>query len=438
MNLRLPRSVAGVGVALGAGVFAVVSALCFVISWLTAWSLGASLGSDDLRRLTAIQVALFHRSGVRFQAEPLPDASLDLVLTGAEMLGTVAVVWLAFKAGSMLVSRSGMSAAPLLQRASVGSIVGLVYGSLCAVATLLASGFPLPLGSGSVGVVWGPGIVWPFILGVLGSTAGAVAVRADGSSADGDGRGRGLDRIAGGWRMTSWALLGSFVAMLVVAGLDPSYSRVYFAGVRMARSDRGVAAATHNILLIPNASAWATTAAMGGCISSTGSVRTDLVCVGRLATGADPEALVATDPDLEEAAPEGSAPFPLVLLVFALVPPVATVAGGIRAGRGSTGRAEAARSGALAGLVFCATFTAVAWFSGVAVTGSPDASLLSDLDVAVGPVVWSTALLAAVWGLVGGTLGSLAGVTVRRRAQAGRRGGSAPLGEDDPVAGQPG
>jgi hypothetical protein len=163
------------------------------------------------------------------------------------------------------------------------------------------------------------------------------------------------------------------------------------------------------VLLLPNQSVWILAPAMGGSTQIVVSgafygagptpttIRMSGVDEGSLASLLDP----TVGPGANDHVTLGGG-----FYLFALVPLMASLLGGRAAAAGSLRSTDRALRGAGAGLAFSVLMGASAWFSLAAlplvVIGLPVI-----LPTSIRATMPSTAVLALVWGTVGGALGAL-------------------------------
>ena len=112
-------------------------------------------------------------------------------------------------------------------------------------------------------------------------------------------------------------------------------------------------------------------------------------------------------------APSTAAAFPVWYLAFLAIPAAATLIGGRTAGRAPGGRPEAALRGVLAGVVYAVLCGVASWAAAI-VLPPWSAILGGSLRLGVDPA--GTTLVALLWGVVGGVIGS----TVMERDPARR------------------
>jgi hypothetical protein len=186
------------------------------------------------------------------------------------------------------------------------------------------------------------------------------------------------------------------------------------------RPATGAVAVAHHVGIAPVEATWVFVPAMGGCVRVTGSVEGDLRCYSRVPAGLGSERAGEEGLTL----PFGEVTFdpaPIPYLAFVLAPLVATIGGGVVAGRSTTDRREALVRGAIAGAWFALAVAAMAVLSTVSVSFDADVSgELSGGSFAVGPDPLAALALGAAWGIAGGAVGAWLSRSARSRARTGR------------------
>lgn len=375
-----------------------------VLALIDKASLHLDLGLSETLRVGTFYLWLFHRGSLVWSPSAAGDAAGGRIyVSAAIMSGTFLALLLLFKAGGRSAGEGNW-----LSRGLQGARVAPAYAalSLAVVALFHGAGEPAE-------VVLFPGLLYPLALGAAAGFAGGAATARD-SLAEGFQR-RVLAAFAGGWSMLVHGIVASFVALMLLAALKPVYSRVYLAGFRAVRQRGGVAAMVNNAMLLPNESVWAMSASMGACDGVYGSVRVDALCYSHFPTGLSaPAAPTASTVPVPTTVPH----IPLVLLIFAAVPPVAVLLGGAAGQRfaRTRGYRDAALIGASSGLVFSALMGTAALLSGVALS-DVGSGPLQGRAVFIGPNVVIAALVAAAWGVPGGALGAAASRRHRLRRE---------------------
>ena len=401
----------------GAAVAAVMLALGEVVALIDRASLHLEASLGETLKLGTFYLWLFHRGPVVWSISAAGGAANSQVYVSTTlMLGTFLALWLLFRAGARSAGDGG-----LLSRGLNGARVAPAYAALSLAAVALFSGDGKP-----AGMVLFPGLLYPLVLAtVAGFAGGAMTARRT----VGGRQRRILAVLVGAWGMLAYGIIASFVALMLLAALEPEYSRVYLAGFRAVRQRGGAAALVNNAMLLPNESVWAMGASMGACVGVYGSVNADALCHSRFPTS------LSAPTDQTVPVPTTVPDIPLVLLIFIAVPPAAVLLGGAAGERcARTGKYhEAALIGASSGLVFSPLMGLAALVAGVGLkyVGSGP---LQGKAVFIGPSVLMSALAAAAWGVPGGALGAMAS----RRLRCGGNGLVVDdAGDDEDPADQP-
>ena len=103
-------------------------------------------------------------------------------------------------------------------------------------------------------------------------------------------------------------------------------------------------------------------------------------------------------------APSTTAAFPAWYLLFLASPALASLIGGRTAGRAVKGRPEAALRGALAGVVYAVLFGVASWAAAIVL---PPWSAILGGSLRLGVDPRTTMLIAVLWGVIGGAIGSM-------------------------------
>ena len=359
---------------------------------------GGGLALSTALKLGWFYELAFHRVGVVVSGADGFEAHLSV----AFLSGTAFVLWLLFRAGRS--AGAATSSSTVRTRVLAGAMIGPVYALPIVVICALVR-VQLTTG-GALGTVRFEGVVWeafvyPALLGAVAGGAGGALGALDG---------RVAVWLVGGWRMLLAALGLAAVGILLLAAVRPqglaTYARVVSAdGARSASLLVG-----HHALVLPNQSFLVVAPSMGGCTSLSGpGGSAPLVCPGTLPAPDDPAlvpSVARADDALSPDPPTRS--MPPGYWAFLLVPAIATVGAGRWAGRtwrGPSGGRERALRGAGAGVVFAALVGVGTWMAsvdvGLTLNGtSPPASFT------LGASPLETALLALVWGVIGGVLGA--------------------------------
>jgi hypothetical protein len=160
--------------------------------------------------------------------------------------------------------------------------------------------------------------------------------------------------------------------------------------------DAGAIAVVHHALLLPNQSAMLLSVAMGSPVELTAAGEGASISLGGIDVG-DDGFLLGLGPE------RGRVDLPTWYLAFALIPLVATIAGGRRAGEGARSPRERTTSGALAGLVYAVLVTVTLWFATLVI---PFLTGVFGGSTRLGPDLGRTFVVGVAWGLVGCTLGA--------------------------------
>jgi hypothetical protein len=416
--------------------------IAFAVTWLFAelvvfavWLVGGRGGSiPTVARVGGLLFFWFHHVGLEFRLASgafggAVGSSGSITVALAPMLGTALAAGLLFVGGRRVGRAVGDGAAALH-----GAKVAVPYAVLCVVTSFATRLHGAELGGRIDSIhpsVLGAAL-WPLVVAAVFGVAGAISRRR------GEPRGGLIGAVASGaWRMLWTGLALAFGGLLVLAVVRPGATGTYFDAAFRQGPARGATLLGVNALLVPNMATWTLSAAMGDCVaietSSTGSGC--FLSYGRLPSGRSLAASVGIGQGA--APPVGERRPPPAFWLFLVVPALASVAGGARAGRlvrGSTARTVGA--GAAAGIVFAAlmaltiavaTITVVAAGS-IGLAGSAGTS--GSIRAAIGPRLALGAGLAAAWGIGGGAIGAWFGG--RSRASAGRPDGDGlPAGAGD-------
>ena len=398
-----PRAAFAAAVRGGLFAFAATSAVA-QIAPMVIELFGGGLALSTALKLGWFYELAFHRVGIVVSGASGAEARLS----EAFLSGTAFVVWMLFRAGH--AAGAARSASSVRSQALAGAMVGPIYALPIAVITWLvevqlAAGGPLV--SGTVrfeGVVW-QSFVFPAVLGVVAGGAGGAlgALPADA---------RAGAWLVGGWRMLLTALGLGAVGVLLLAAVRPQGLATYARSVSANGPRSAVLLVGHHALLLPNQSFLVVAPSMGGCTSLSGPRGTvPLVCPGTLPTLDDPGLVpsIARGDVARTPAPDApSRSMPPGYWAFLLVPAIATLGGGRWAGRTWRGRSdgrERVRRGAGAGVVFALLMGAGTWMASIHVGLTlTTASTPTSFTLGANPV--GTALLAVLWGVIGGALGA--------------------------------
>jgi hypothetical protein len=374
---------------------------------------GANGAYAPYLRLGAAYVALFHRVPVSLRLLPLGGESAAAVLSIALLLVTFATIALLALVGRRVPARDRSGGALVVVAA------GVAYAVVPLALSFVASGrVPLPgdltfAASVSLRVSAIPAFVVPFALASASVAFGAISVRT---------RERGdafvADVVAGGVRSAGLLLVLAVAAVLVLASARPVVGQMYGAVVAAPDSPEGRAViAGHLALLLPNQAIWVAVPAMGACdeVVLDGHA-TPFLCYWR-----EPTALPLL-PGSNGVIP-GDAGFrrpPLAYLGFLAVPLIATVAGGVRAARGSTGTRHRALAGVCSGLAFAGLMVVAIALARIGLTIGGGFLGRSTFRLAIGPELLRGTVVSLAWGVGGGTLGAIgSGFVTGRTGAAG-------------------
>jgi hypothetical protein len=419
-------AVAGAAAALAA------AALAGQVTAFAVWSLGGP-GSPSLSpRLGWLYACLFLHVPIRVEAEAGQGAGstgagtiLSGTVAAALLTGTVLTLVLAYAAGRRVGrSTGGGRTVRALHGAKVAPVFAL--GTL-AVSLLVRVRVPVPPNAFLGDVTIRPSAVgsfaWPLALALVASAAGGVGAGGDAPMPGGTTPEHGATAAprgptavaglvyAGAARMVAFALGSSLAALAIVAALAPDATSAYARAMSRAGPGPAALAIGHHVLAAPNIAMMIFVPAMGGCDGVYGSgVSVDLLCIDRR-----PAAL-----DLNVVTPESGPaprvlPAPRALALLALLPVVATFAGGVEVARRLPASTAVARLGvgAAAGVVFALAVGILALLAGVRLAGELFNGAAAG-TITYGPRVDAALLLALAWGVPGGALGALIGGALER------------------------
>ena len=411
----------------GALSFLGVAAVGIVVA-LAASAAGLGLGRGDVLRVGLLYLGPFHHVPIVIEGEfdlsaiPLPNAPPSGVTTveiGIALVSVTALaVWLLIGAGRGIADRAGGGA---VARSLAGTLVAPGYAiPVLVVALVIEIDEPVRLGAfvaGSIGVRLSP---WPALLVPFGIAAVAGAAGGLWSWCRDhvlDRRARAIDASAvGGIRMFALAALFSFAGLFVagivqpdelVAMLTPSTARYY--RTVFDRPGAGAVILGHHFAIAPNEAMWTLVPAMGPCDVVRGGPDSGLLCYGRFPHGLDRvvgPVLAGDEATVQQEAVEFRRA-PAGYFLFLLVPAIATVLGGRAAARrrGVGGR-PAMPIGVASGLVFAALVGVASLLAVVTVTYGSTLVEGSGGSLWLGPEPLGGALLAATWGVAGGSIGA--------------------------------
>jgi hypothetical protein len=247
-------------------------------------------------------------------------------------------------------------------------------------------------------VLWQALVLPLAVCGACGAIGGLSAARAA-IEARGRWGKRWVGAARGGFTSFCWGLALAFVGFLILAVLEPEATGAYARFVGRSGGS-GAALIVQHALLLPNQSTMILATSMG--VPTTLDV--GATTVARLTlSGVHTEGTIGAGLAALVGAPSTSAAFPAWYLAFLAAPAAASLIGGRTAGRAAGGRPEAALRGALAGIVYALLSGVAAWAAAI-VLPPWSAILGGSLGLGVDPL--TTALIALVWGVIGGVIGS--------------------------------
>lgn len=322
--------------------------------------------------------------GVAFEASGGALGSAPSRVRIVLMLGTALVVWLSFRAGR---ATAGTAAPQDVRRAALwGAAPALTFALLAGIGSLLVTlRFPDNGIERLHPIAW-EAFVLPLVLVAAAGAAGGMAATI------GDRPTRASEFVAGGWRMFAAALLLAFAGVLALAALEPGVTSGYARGLDHMGAG-GAVLFGHHLLLAPNQSLDVLAPSMGGATE----LRVQDEVTRLTVRGLEPSEALGL---FTEWGSDGL-DLPPAYLAFLVVPLVATLMGGRRAGGSVSDGRERALRGVGAGLVFGTLVAAGALMATVTVS-SP-----GGWSGRLGPAMPSTALLGFAWGVIGGVAGAL-------------------------------
>lgn len=396
-----PRSVpwrlAVAGGALAFGCVALGALAIGVSEWLAA---GRPFGLRLPWKLAGLYIGTFHGAAVRaLGTGPLGvgadgtmsavDATTEITLRVTFLLGTALAVRALWWAGRAVARAAGGSAG---RRLLWGAAVAPVY-SLLVFGVSLAVELRFP----SAGITDVRVVAWEalgrslVVAAVAGAAGGFASCWETLEPSEPWGR-RALAWITGGWRMFVALMVLSLAGFLVVAAVQTEASTSYVRSLSgLGRA--GAIVAGHHVLLLPDQALLMAVPAMGGCLElGESDAEPTTLCPRELTVRPGWGDLLFADRSTD------ILPLSPALLLFLLVPALATTWGGRAAAMGAGSAGERALRGAGAGLVFAALTAAGVAVSAVSVSRA-------GLVLSLGADVGRTALLGLAWGPIGGALG---------------------------------
>jgi hypothetical protein len=295
------------------------------------------------------------------------------------MLLTIAFLMFAAGAGRR-AARAWSGSSPLVASglaAAGAAIPAALLGAMCASLVTLS----FPIFDLRIRVDSASAALWAAILAAVGAGTGAYLERAS--------RRRFASVFRGGLLAYGWALVLLALGVLVIATLEPTVTRSYMDGLTGLGAGGGVLFGYH-VLAIPAQSALLLAPASGSCVEIIGLGSIVELCSWRLAGSGPVGALFVSEP-------LALSPW---LWMLSVMPLIATILGGWRAGAGmTTAGGRPVGVGAASGLVFASLAILGSWLI------APQFLTVSRL-VAVHPVWVRTATAAMIWGVAGGAFGA--------------------------------
>lgn len=391
------------GLLWGLGIGLAVGAVGQLIAFVLFLAQGANGSYGPYVRLGAVYVELFHRVDLEVRALPFgggPPLSVGLGL-GLLLIPSAAVVVLGLAGRRIARSSPAGTGATVLGLAAGYAVVPFLLslvgdGDVELPASISAAA------SLEIRISTASALAVPFATALVAVLLGALSVPVDaGSGSSGDAL--VAEAVRGGVRSFALGLLLSIVGVLALASVQPSFARAYAAVISAPDSWRGrVVIGGHAALLLPNQAMWVLVPAMGGCDEAVvEGRRTPFLCLWRVPTTLP----VTAGVDVGIVGDPAYRPPPHGYLAFLLVPLVATIAGGIRAGRGASSTRSAVVLGAASGLLFAGLVAAAVAFARVDVRATGGFLGDSVVRFVLGPELARGTGLAAVWGIAGGAVG---------------------------------
>ena len=369
-----------------APVFVAGQLIAFAAYAVTGWDGPWAWGRVGLATsLTSVRVAFdVSSSGVE------TGGGQVIVATGAL---TIAVLVLSFRAGRE--QARGLEGRPPIA-VIAGAAVGLGFGVPAFVMSPAATLTMARFGIDKLQPVLWQALVLPI---VVAGSAGAVGAAADVRDAVSDRLGdRVVAACRGGAVALWWGVVGSFVALLVIAAASPRQVGEYARALDRA-SQGGAVALAGQALLLPNISVLVLGTSMGATTTLTvgthGAVT--LTTDGVDANGAAGAFVLA----VAGVARSDVIRFPWWFEALAIVPGVATILGGRAAAADADNAIERTIRGAASGIVFAALSVVAAWAASIAVP----AWWISGESVSLGASLRAVGALGLAWGVLGGAIG---------------------------------
>jgi hypothetical protein len=426
---RAPWRAAVRGFAFGLGIGLLIAAIGQAAALALFVAEGAGGSYLPYLRIGAVYVELFHHVGVEIRALPAAGESALSIAIGIALLSVLAVAVVLLSAAGRRIARAspGVAAATVSAVALGYAVVPL---ALSCVADFRAPGAIVGTASIEIRASRWAAFLVPLAVACVAVTIGAlsastrhVSASPPGSTASAPGStsrpstGASADAlladvVRGAVRAFGLGLLLSAAGVLVLASVQPAVVDAYSAAIGAPDSLRGrIVVGGHVLLLLPNQAMWVFVPALGACDEIVIEGRaTPVLCYSRMPTGL-PVALSANT------GPIGVAPGfrrpPPGYLAFLLVPLVATIAGGVRAGGGAGSTRTAVLAGATSGVLFAGLVAAGIALARIDLRSTGSFLGASVVRLEVGPELLRGTLLAAAWGVAGGAVGGLASRYVR-------------------------
>jgi len=308
----------------------------------------------------------------------------------------IAVVVLAFRAGRE--QARGLEERPLAAAiAGAGTSLGFA-APMVVIAPFVTLGFP-QFGIDHLRPVLWQALILPLaVCASCGAIGGLSAARAA-IEARGRWGSRAVGAARGGFTGFWWGLALAFAGFLVLAVLEPGATGAYARFVERSGGS-GAALVVQHALSVPNQSTMIIATSMG--VPTTLDVGTTTVAQLTL-SGIHTEGNIGAGLATLVGAPSTNAAFPVWFLAFLAIPGAASLIGGRTAGRAANGRPEAALRGALAGAVYAVLCGVASWAAAIVL---PPWSAILGGSLRLGNDPARATLVALVWGVIGGAIGS--------------------------------
>jgi len=398
-----------------------------------------------------VYFATFHRvaivadlSGLGGEALRMAGApsglNLKYELSFGLLLGTVFVLWLAYRAGRKVAERVGGGSLAAVVHAAKVSLPYAVASFLLMLPVRFDVGAdlgPAVTGEATFSVSRFGSFVLPLLVAGIPAAFGGLLTKRGEVQQHPLGR-RALASAAGGlWMLVlgaAFSLFGLVVAGWVQPGepvaylapTTPGYLREVFAEGPV----EGFQAIVNHVFVLPNESVLVLVPAMGGCdkVDVAGFISFKILCYGNFPYEDALESLASQTAVGPPGNPFEGNTAPAGYFLFLLAPALAALLGGrLAARRGEAGSpAEAVALGAGGGVVFALLTGVAAAMSGLSVGVAAEIGFALDLSASFGTPAATAGVLALAWGVIGGGIG---GVLAGARA--------APVSQVPPVPGPP-